>query len=156
QPEPIPSAGATDQSGDLARGDGPVHKAERAVLLHLARGAEQRGERNACQCTTHAYALRADSRKLIHVKVRALHSGQDVDRPVYRAYQRRDLLYVRNARRIENVCSGFLKGLQAIDSVSKILATVEIVLRPCCQHEWERQIAHLLRRRTDAIDRMLE
>src|SRR5688572_15052443 len=141
---------------ELFARDGPADPGECALVLHLARAIEERGQRQPRQRAADADALDAGVRELRDRQRGVGGAHDDVHGAAHGGRDGADHRQVLDARRVEHVRAGLLERLQPLDGVVEIEPPVQQVLRSRGQHEAEWQGARHLDGGVDTLDGQVE
>src|ERR1700741_591981 len=148
------SALLAHELAQVRRGDGTLEVAERALLLHLARGLDQAGHCRAPERGREADAAHAGSLELGDAERLALDARHEVEGPGKRGAYPAHGVEVGKSRRHQDVGAGLLESLQALDGVVEVRSAAHEVLSPGRENKIMR--ARDLCRSGDALDCMLE
>ena len=123
----------------VAAAGGVFGEVEGAVVAHFVGGAEECAKGSAGKRTADADAPDAEGGEGREVERRIAKAGKHVDRTVDRANDGFDIFLAGEAGSVEDVGTGFLIGLQALDGVSEVLTAMQVVFGARGKREGERE-----------------
>src|SRR5215472_63785 len=143
-----------EHGADLPRAGGFVREVKGATFTHLAGSPQKGGYRGAVERTAYTDPLDSHCRELRPGQLHALQSHQDINGPVDRTDHCGNMLPGSQAGSIQDVGTRFLKGLEALDRISQVQATVQVVLGASGQRKGKRQTPRFGYRRPHTVHGM--